>query len=230
MKRDDDELEERPRRRKKKSKSQTPAMKYLLVASVIGTALVVVVVIVLAIVIVFRAGTAKTPTPQEYVGYDAPEDVFHVDFPKGWNIQHGGMKTIYWATAEKGSASIKVHESFIGSLLGDIANAGTPDLNVPDEELPVSKVHEMKRILMDDDYTNYREEPAVSVRTRFGLARRSEFTGREGLKKVRGYRVTTLAGQEQIRIVCTCSPSDWDNLEPAFNRVIESVGRGRSGK
>src|SRR5262249_59371004 len=136
---------------------------------------------------------------------------------KGWQLQSGGRKSAYWVSAEKGGATIKVYESLTGSLLGDIAGAGQADPNVSDELLPVSRVHNMKQKTFAEEYSNYREDPAVTVETRFGKARRSEFTAKAGLGgKVRGFRATALGAITQISVVCICSPGDSDALAPAF--------------
>jgi hypothetical protein len=226
MPRQTDETEDRPRRRKK-SRSNKSLTRYLIVGGAVG-AVVLLGVLILAVLLLWsRYGPAKTTAPAEYVIYNSPEDVFHVTLPKGWKFQYGGRKDTYWVNAEKGGATIKVYESLVGSLLGDIAGAAQPDSNGPDESLPVSRVHDFKQKLLAAEYGSYREEPAVTVETKFGKARRSMFNARGDLgQKLRGYRVTALGGQTQIGIVCTCSPGDWDVLEPAFARAIESVGAG----
>jgi hypothetical protein len=30
----------------------------------------------------------------------------------------------------------------------------------------------------------------------------------------------------QFDVICQCPPTDWENLQPAFNRVIASLGPG----
>lgn len=232
MAREDDEVEDRPRRRRSKRGSKNKKLMMLAVIGIGSCVLMAVVGIVAVILVLTRTGSAKMTTPTAYVAYDSPEEVFHIELPKDWVITYGGAKkNFYWATAEKGGASIKIYESLIGSLIGDIADAGTPDPNVDDERLPVSRVHEFKQKLFAEDYSSFREEPAVTVESKMGKVRKSEFTARAELgRKVKGYRATALGAMTQLTIVCTCSPGDWDVVEPAFARAIESVGRGQGGK
>ena len=230
MTRQIDEPEERPRRRKK-SQSNKSMRNYLILGGAVAAVAVLAVVIVVVAVLWSRFGPEKMAAPEQYVIYNTPEDVFHVSMPKGWGFKYGGRKDLYWVSAEKGSATIKVYESLVGSLMGDIAGAVQPDPNVDDDHLPVSRVHEFKQKILAEEYSNYREEPAVTVQTQFGKTRRSTFTAKAELgQKVRGYRATALGAMTQITVVCTCSPRDWDALEPAFARMIESVGPGKIGK
>jgi hypothetical protein len=230
MPRQTDELDERPRRRKK-SRSKKSMTRYLIVGGAVGGVALLALVILAVVLLWSRFGPEKMTAPDQYVIYNAPEDVFHVSLPKGWQFQYGGKKNLYWVSAEKGSAKIKAYESLVGSLMGDIAGAVQPDPNVDDELLPVSRVHEFKQKILAEEYSNYREEPAVTVETKYGKVRRSTFTARAELgQKVRGYRATALGALTQITVVCTCSPRDWDALEPGFARVVESVGPGSVSK
>jgi hypothetical protein len=229
MTRRSDRPEGRSRRRNKKRAGKS-GRGLLILGAAAGAVALLALVIVVAVMLRQRLGPEKMTAPEQYVVYNSPEDVFHVSMPKGWKLESGGRKSAYWVFAEKGGATIKVYESLTGSLLGDIAGARQADPNVSDELLPVSRVHEIKQKTLADDYSNYREDPAVTVGTQFGKARRSAFTAKAVLGgKVRGYRATALGTMTQITIVCTCSPADWDTLEPAFARVIASVGPGTDG-
>jgi hypothetical protein len=224
-----DEVDDRPRRRKKK-RSNSNLNRYLIMGGVAATAVFVIVVAVLAILLWSRFGPEKMTAPEQYVIYNTPEDVFHVSLPKDWNFQYGGKKDLYWVSAEKGSAKIKVYESLVGSLIGDIAGAGNPDPNGPDELLPVSRVHEFKQKLVAGEYSSYHEDPPETVQTGFGKSRRSMFNGRADMQKLRGYRTTAIGALTQVSVICTCSPKDWDALEPAFTKITESVGPGSRNK
>jgi hypothetical protein len=225
MARRPDQPADRPRRRKK-SRAGKPGHGFLILGGAIGAAALLALVIA-GVLLWSRFTPAKVAAPEQFAAYDSPEDVFHVSMPKGWKVQAGGRKGMGWVSAEKGGATIKVYESLAGSLLGDIAGAAQPDPNAGDEFLPVPRVHEVKQGVVAEEYGGYREEPAVTVVTKFGKARRSEFTARAGLGgKVRGYRATALGAKTQVTVVCTCPPGDWDALEPAFARVITSIGPG----
>jgi hypothetical protein len=230
MTRQTDQTEDRLRPRKK-GRSSKSTRRYLILGGAIG-AVAVLGLVVGAVVLIWSAvGLMKATAPEHYAVYNSPEDVFHVSLPKGWKLESGGRKDMYWVSAERGFATIKVNESLVGSLLGDIAGAAQPDANVSDDRLPVSRVHEIKQRSVADEYSDYREDPAVTVETQFGKARCSAFTAREVAgRKVRGYRATALGTRTQVTVVCTCSPGDWGALEPAFARVIASVGPGTRGR
>lgn len=216
--------------RRKKNQAGNSGRRYLILGGAVGAVILVSLMIVAGIVLRQRFATPKVTAPEQYAVYNSPEEVFHVSLPKGWTLASGGPKGHYRVTAEKGGATIQVYESLTGSLLGDIAEAGNRDMKVPDELLPISRVHEVKRQTVAEEYRDYREEPAVTVETQFGKTRRSAFTAKAGLGgKVRGYRATALGAMTSIAVVCTCPSEDWDTLEPAFARVIAGIGPGAAG-
>jgi hypothetical protein len=219
---DDDEPDDRPRR-KKKGRSRSAAPNYWLWG---GAAFGVLFLgLIVGVVLLVRLGPEKVAAPAQFSSYSPPEDQFQISLPQGgWKLDSGGKKNIGWVSAAKGSATIKAYESLTGSLLGDIAGAAQGGRNVGDDLLPVSQVHNFKKLSVAEEYTQYKEEAAVTVDSRFGKARRSVFTARDGLRTVRGYRATALGPFTQITVLCTCAPSDWDTLEPAFAKVIASVG------
>ena len=92
---------------------------------------------------------------------------------------------------------------------------------------PVAQVHEMEKEEFAEEIGGCEEQAPLAVKTGLGDARKSEFTtsGTFG-GTIRGYRVTALSLDRRVRVVCQCSESDWENLQPAFDRVIESLGPG----
>lgn len=220
---DDDEPVERPRRKKAKKPVKTNRNLWIF-AGVGGGILAIILIVVLVVVLIPKLGPTKATTPTEFFPRDSTADVFHISTPGGWKTESGGLKNYTWLTSEKGSASVKVNESLAGSLMGDIAEAGRRDMNGGDEFLPVSRVHEFKKAAVAEEIPGYQEQPATTVTTGFGKGRRSAFAARG----VRGYRATVLGTMTQLTVLCTCAPGDWDTLEPAFTRVIESIGPGKS--
>src|SRR5262245_57831833 len=110
MTRRPDQPAERPRRRKK-SQPNKSIRGYIILGGVVGAVAVLASVAAAVALLRQNAGSSKVTTPERYVSYSSPEDVFHVSLPEGWKIESGGRKTLYWASAEKGRATIKVHES-----------------------------------------------------------------------------------------------------------------------
>lgn len=225
---DRDEGDDRPRKKKKKKKKDAKSNANLYIMLAIGGGLLLTLLVcggIIAIVVT-RAGKEKLTPVTEWANYDTPEDVFHVDLPKGWDEQHGGKKNLYFVEAKRGGAKIRVNENIVGSLVADIADSQNPNREGGDDKLPVSVEHERKRKIYADDFSGYDEEPAVTILTGFGKTRRSTFTGRSGLTKVKGYRATAVGVQTQITVTCYCAESDWNMMEPAFRHVVESIGYG----
>lgn len=220
----------RPRRRKKKQADESRRRYLILGAAAAGGLVLVGLVVVAWVLIKPRFETPKATAPQQFEVYNSPEEVFHVSLPKGWKVEPSGRKNQFKVTAEKGKATILIYESLTGSLMGDVAESANRGANVPDELLPVARVHDAKKPTVAEDYSNYQEDPAVTVETQYGKARRSTFTAKAGLTgKVRGYRATALGVSTSIMVLCTCPPEDWDTLEPAFAKVIASIGPGSAG-
>lgn len=228
MKREVDELEDRPRRRKKKKPQQGPNGKLVLYLAIGASAAILLLMgLGILIAVLLTSKSSKVTAPTEFAMYNAKEDAFHVELPKDWKWEGSGVKHAYWVEAKQGSATIKVAENAVSSIVGDIMGATNNDPNAGDDLQPVSRLHEFKKAQFGQDYGKYEEEPAVSIKTGFGLSRRSAFKGTlAGIRKFRGYRVTTLGVMTQVTVVCTCPAGDWDMLEPAFARVIQSVGPG----
>jgi hypothetical protein len=170
----------------------------------------------------------KMTAPDSYAAYQAPEGEFSCLVPADWRLEEGGIKNTRSITVKKGGASIVVRQSLAGSLLGDIAGARNQGPDPPDDQLPVSRVHELKKEGAAEDVGGkYQEEPATTVMTKgFGKARRSAFTSTGSLSSKRGYRATVLANMISYDVTCMCSPDDWAVLEPAFTKAIESLGMG----
>jgi hypothetical protein len=212
-------------KRKGKKKGQSVARRNLL----IGGAALVVLVLIGGLALSFwlygrlRSDRPSVAVPTSFDTYDVPEG-FHCEYPADWKARHEGVKDHYDWTCKRGAASVHISQGMVGSLLGDIAGALGGQDNNP-EHSPVARVHEVKRRVIADEFQNYQEEPAQTVNTHFGQARRSAFTasGTFG-RKIRGYRATALALQTQFDVVCQCPEADWENLQPAFARVIESLG------
>jgi DNA-directed RNA polymerase subunit RPC12/RpoP len=173
-----------------------------------------------------RSDRPTVAVPVSFDTYEASEGAFRCEYPAGWKVRFEGVKDHYQLTCTRGAASIRISQGLFGSLVGDIAGAIGPPSNDPDRS-PVARVHEVKRPMIADDFHDYQEEPAQTIATRFGPARRSAFTaaGTFG-RKVRGYRATVLGHMTQFDVVCQCPPADWENLQPAFTHAIESLGAG----
>jgi len=212
-----DDDEDRVRIKKKKKKKRK-ASRWPMLAVVGGAGALALIVAIWALIkLVGGGGPAQPVTAWER--FVTEESEFGFDYPASWKIKAYGLHDKREVDVTGSGASINVKENLTGSLVGDIANAANRGREVEDERLPVAQVHELRR---PEQTRTYREEPAVTVMTKFGKARRSLY--KNGGKQ--GYRVTVLMHQTALDVYCECRASDWETLRPAFERVIESLGRG----
>lgn len=212
---DDDDRDEAPVRKKKKKKGLLPWPK---IAGLAAGGLVAIVLLIWAIV-KLGGGAPPAQAVTAFDRFSTEENEFGFDYPARWEARGYGLRGRREVEVKGPAATINIKENLVGSLVGDIVGAGTGGKPVPDELSPVGRVHEMRR---PKDTRSYQEEPAVTVMTKFGKARRSAY--KDGAK--RGYRATVLMHQTALDVFCECRASDWDTLRPAFERVIESLGHG----
>jgi hypothetical protein len=214
---DDDDDDGRVRTKKKKKKKRR-ASRWPMLAIISGLGVLTLGLAVWALV-KLTGGAAPAQPVTAWEKFSTEENEFGFDYPANWKIKAYGLHDRREIDVTGSGATINIKENLQGSLVGDIANAANRGQEVEDERLPVSQVHELHR---PEQTRNYQEEPAVTVTTKFGKARRSAF--KNGSK--RGYRVTVLMHQTALDVYCECRASDWETLRPAFERVIESLGRG----
>jgi hypothetical protein len=215
---DEDDDDGRVRTKKKKKKKQK-ASRWPKLALFAGLGVLTLGLAIWALV-KLTGGAAPAQPVTAWERFITEENEFGFDYPANWKVRSYGLhdKREVDVTGS-GGALINVKENLTGSLVGDIANAANRGREVEDELLPVARVHELRR---PQERRSYQEEPAVTVTTKFGKARRSAY--KDGSK--RGYRVTVLMHQTALDVFCECRASDWETLQPAFDRVIASLGRG----
>lgn len=187
------------------------------------------------------------PAPTRFAAYSAADKSFVCESPDGWAKQgsaaHGIMSG---ALFKNGPASINITSDLMGSLMGDMAAAGSgiagsvpagmenlvPGMEQALKEArkpPVEKVHEMGKKRIAGEFKTYEEQPAKPFPSKIGDARYSEFTADGGWRvgKVRGYRVTMLGGERSVTVICQCPEENWPTLQKSFARVIGSIAPGR---
>jgi len=215
----DDSVRRRPRIRKKKKKMRQGEPSRWPLRAGLGGAGVVALALVIWLIVKLTSGAPPAEPVTKWKAYISEEDEFAFDYPAGWKAKGYGLHNRREVEVTGSSATITVKENLIGSLLANIADASDRGRPVGDEQSPVAKVHALRR---PQDSSSYKEEPAVTVMTKMGKARRSAYT--DGSK--RGYRATVLLHQTALDVFCECRASDWETLRPAFEHVIESLARG----
>ena len=169
------------------------------------------------------------PAPKAFVVYHSPDGRFSCDYPKGWEAEVGAGKSdapYSYAKFTMGNAEILVDADFAGSLFGDIAKASGSMAG--ETEAPVARVHPMGVRHMKEEFNNYQEREAKAFRSKgFGEGRRSVFSADQSLGgKTYGYRATMLSGDRRVTVLCTWPSSNWNDLMPAFEKVINSLRLG----
>jgi hypothetical protein len=180
-------------------------------------------VLAVAIAAVSGCGGGPVPAPTSYKSFEHKDGGWGLEYPEGWDASAGGKKTST-GTFSKGSAKIKLQTDLAGSLMsegGSYNKTGPPS----DEDFPVHKAHVMAKEKVASEYSEYKEEEPTKFSAQLGgEGRKSEFTASGGFSgPVHGYRATLLSRDYRYVIVCVCSESDWANLKPAFDKVLESI-------
>jgi hypothetical protein len=169
-------------------------------------------------------------TPTAFETWNAKDGTFAIEYPADWKADGGGKQGIQWAEFNKGSNVITVDTSMTTSLIGDISGAGRVDTEeIPEELAPAAKTHEfMKDMAVGDKFSNYKEQDAIKIMPPVGEGRKSVFTASKGLgQKVKGYRATIPQSDKGLIIFCYGPEKNWDKLQPAFDRILDSVQRGQ---
>lgn len=174
-------------------------------------------------------GNSRAIVPTSYAPYNDKNAAFKIDCPSGWKWEGGGSPGHSWAKFTSGNAEISVRTSMVGSLIGDNAKLLQDEHGqVPDpSKEPVAVVHEAEKAGFEEEM-GVEEKEVEIVKTGFTNGRRAEFTGKKTFgAPIHGYRATALGIDLRIRVVCSCPESEWAALKPAFEKVIESVAKGR---
>jgi hypothetical protein len=189
-----------------------------------------IIAVVAGLSILSGCGGESAAVPNSYQTYNHKDGSFKLVYPAGWEIESGGKGPLARAKFTSGDALISVSTSVAGSLKGDIAQStgvmpgGTEGAA---DRQPVAQVHESEKKGFEED-ESVTEKPPEAVNTGLGDGRKSEYTGSKTFGgDIHGYRATTLSRDLEIRIICECSESQWKDLKPVFDKVIESVAQGR---
>jgi hypothetical protein len=186
------------------------------------------VAVVVCAALLTTAGCGSVTAPSSYTEYNAKNGSFKCQRPADWETKGGG-RGFHKASFKSGPASIVLLAKVDGSLLGDIAGGRMAGDDVPEELTAEAQVHELYLRQAEEDFGNYEEKDAEVIKTDLGNGRISEFTASGAFgEKVRGFRATVLAHNECITVIAKCPEKHWDNLKPAFEKVINSLGRGEA--
>jgi hypothetical protein len=93
----------------------------------------------------------------------------------------------------------------------------------------VESIHEAHRARIAEDFGSYKEDAeSRTVKTRgFGPGKVSDFDADQGFLgggRVRGCRATVMNQLHQFNVVCKCPAAMFEQVQPIFEKVIESLG------
>ena len=93
----------------------------------------------------------------------------------------------------------------------------------------VESIHETQRAAIAENFGAYKEDAeSRTVKTGgFGPGKVSDFDADQGLLAgghVRGCRATVMNQLHQFNVVCKCPASMFEQVQPVFEKVIESLG------
>lgn len=172
------------------------------------------------------AASGITETPKEFVKVQFGEDSYECDCPKSWSASNGGGKggVPPWTTLEKGGAAIEIRDSASGTPGGALQRQLHMGTDVERGELPIDKLHEIRKESTAKDMRNYEESAPKKLNHLLGDALIAEFTAKPMLSgPVHGYHATVFDGFHQFTILCRCTEPEWETLKPAFEHVISSL-------
>jgi hypothetical protein len=196
-------------------------------------------VFVAALALLAAGCSQPIKAPTSYAKWEPKETMYHMEYPEGWKADGNCKQGIQWAEFTQGTASIKLNTDQSTNLIGDIAGSASSPFNNAEsglskeeqEELaPVARAHDFNKKAKPtpDEYGSYKEEDkAIAFNCGVGDGRKSIFTAKMSMgRKVKGYRVTLVGRDRGVVIYCHCNEKDWKKLQPAFDKVLETVKYG----
>jgi hypothetical protein len=183
-------------------------------------------------------GGGKVPAPTSYKIWKATDGTFTIEYPEGWEAKGGGKHGVQWAEFTRGSAKIRIDLSLTSSLIGDITGSVNTalGLNEPltdadpemlEEMAPVAAAHQYYQERYPVELPGYKEQEPIAYHAPLGDCRKSQFTARSGVAgKLRGYRATVMTRDKGVHILCQCTDANWKTLQPAFDRILDSIAYG----
>lgn len=174
------------------------------------------------------AGPEPTAVTTKFVDYNAKDGTFACEHPDGWKVEGASGRAATWARFTSGGSKIQIRATAAGSLMADAMGGRAADMNAETlEQAPVHTIHLSNVDLTAQDYGGYAEAPGgpADLDVRLGPARISEFTG-TSYGPVHGYRVTAIAHEKGVRVVCVCPESEWTQVKPMFDHTLASLRRG----
>jgi hypothetical protein len=168
--------------------------------------------------------------PEEYVDFGPPNLQLSCSVPKGWEQKYGGGTggIPIFATFTSGKISIDIRESRGGGAMG-AAQLALQQKGGGDPAEAVESIHHAQKGPIAENFGAYKEDAeSRTVKTRgFGPGKVSDFDADQGFLgggHVKGCRATVMNQLHQFNVVCQCPAGMFDEVQPVFEKVIESLG------
>ncbi len=181
-----------------------------------------------------KADKAVVVAPQNFEKFVASEKFFSLLKPEGFEAKTGGgtggvpISVVF----KKDGVMIDIRSSAKGASIADIAGAGQQGGDMdPAEALemaPAGKVHRFHQPAYEDQFPGYEEAAMAQMTTPYGDARIADFKSTSMLgSKTFGTRITIVAVQFQLNMICTCtSEKAFQAYKPVFRKIAESLTSG----
>ncbi len=185
--------------------------------------------VVIGAILALEGCKGRAVVPASYKTFNADDGSFQIQYPAEWEVESGGKAGYAWAKFSSGNAEITVDANSVGSLIADLSKTARPMLGIQTTEdtAPVAAVHEYEREGFEEDQ-GVKEKTPEPVPTGLTDARKAEFAGKTTFGgSIHGYRTTALSSTKRIRVVCKCPESQWEELKPAFDKIIPSLTKGK---
>jgi hypothetical protein len=183
-------------------------------------------------------GCGETVTaPTAFKKWNAKDGTFAVEYPDGWEADGGGKMGIQWAEFKKGRCLVTIDTNVSGSLIADMANSANQGLGADGEPIdpalaeqtaPARAAHEWiaKEPSRFEKFSNYKEEEPTKITPPIGEGRKSLFTAKAGMGKVKGYRITIPAQNRALIIFAYAPEKDWSKLQGAYDKMFDGMTVG----
>ena len=218
-------------KKSKKSKSSAGPSKKTLVGILVAVGVLGVAGIGFLLVNVVGGSGGKTAAVAEAPAIPRLSPVQHelglftIDFPDAWTVTQGGGSGGIppFANAERKGVFVAIRSDPAGTVL---FASNAPMGEIPEDLKPVHLAHNLVKLKMEENFSNYKETEQVPVMTKFSEGRISEFTGKEGpFSPIKGLRATFISTNWTFKVICRCPEKEYAKQEPMFRKVIESLRR-----
>ncbi|MCS6863074.1 MAG: hypothetical protein NZT92_22440 [Abditibacteriales bacterium] len=196
-------------------------------------------VMVLAGLIVFFAQQPTAlPTPAPPTTFTTSDKTITVSHPGNWQPLEGSMHAVKTKVKFEPTKNVRVviETDLAGSLIGDISKASSNMLsNLPGigqqlaakQKTPLETVHELQAKELKESYEGFQDGATTKAKVAGLEALVTDFTFQErgvwGRREMAGKRVSALASERRLSIVCHYSKDAQEQMAPVIAQMLSSL-------